>query len=82
LRFAVDAGALQLADAEATAAVLMASLAYYPMVRLLIGHTTGGIGDHRYREAWIQHALAVLRPAAEPARRPSTRTGVSRSTEV
>jgi hypothetical protein len=30
-----------------TAAVLVASLAYYPMVRLLIGHTPGDIDRDR-----------------------------------
>jgi AcrR family transcriptional regulator len=64
LRSATDAGYLQVADAEATAAVLVASLAYYPMVQLLIGHTPGGIDADRYREAWVQHALAALRQAA------------------
>jgi AcrR family transcriptional regulator len=64
LRSATDAGYLQIADPEATAAVLVASLSYYPMVRLLIGHTPGGIDEDRYREAWVQHARAVLRQAA------------------
>jgi AcrR family transcriptional regulator len=64
LRSATDAGYLQVADAEATAAVLVASLAYYPMVQLLIGHTPGGIDADRYREAWVEHALAALRQAA------------------
>jgi AcrR family transcriptional regulator len=61
LRAAVDAGAMHTADPEATAAVLVASVAYYAMVRLLIGHTPGGIDRDRYLEAWISHALTVLR---------------------
>jgi AcrR family transcriptional regulator len=64
LRAAVDAGVLHIADPEATAAVLTASLAYYPMVRLLIGHTPGGVDPDRYREAWLEHARATLRQAA------------------
>jgi AcrR family transcriptional regulator len=70
LRAAVDAGAMQIADPEAAAAVLVASLAYYPMVRLLIGHTPGGVDRQRYRAAWIEHAKAVLKQAAHAARRP------------
>jgi hypothetical protein len=35
-----------------------------PMVRLLIGHTPGGVDRERYRAAWIGHAQAVLRQAA------------------
>ena len=69
LRAAVDAGVLQIADPEAAAAVLVASLAYYPMVRLLIGHTPGGVDRERYRAAWVGHAQAVLRQAAHAARR-------------
>ena len=69
LRVAVDAGAIQIADPEAAAAVLVASLAYYPMVGLLIGHTPGGVDRERYRAAWIGHAQAVLKQAAHAARR-------------
>ena len=69
LRAAVDAGAMQIADPEAAAAVLVASLAYYPMVGLLIGHTPGGIDRERYSAAWIGHAQAVLKQAADAARR-------------
>ena len=69
LRAAVKAKAMQIADPEAAAAVLVASLAYYPMVRLLIGHTPRGVDRERYRAAWIGHARAVLRQAADAARR-------------
>ena len=60
LRAALDRGAARIADPEAAAAVMVASLAYYAMVRLLIGHTPGGIDPDRYLEAWVSHALAVL----------------------
>lgn len=58
LRVVVDAGMMRIDDPEATAAVLVASLAYYPMVRLLIGHTPGEVDRDRYLEAWISHARA------------------------
>jgi AcrR family transcriptional regulator len=61
LRAAVEEGVLAIADPEAAAAVLVASLAYYPMVRMLIGHTPGKIDRDRYLDAWISHARAVLR---------------------
>jgi AcrR family transcriptional regulator len=61
LRAAVEQGTLTIADPEAAAAVLVASLAYYPMVRMLIGHTPGEIDRDRYLDAWISHARAVLR---------------------
>jgi AcrR family transcriptional regulator len=60
LRVVVDAGMMRIDDPDATAAVLVASLAYYPMVRLLIGHTPGDIARDRYLEAWISHARAGL----------------------
>jgi AcrR family transcriptional regulator len=63
LRGATQAGVLRLAEPEATAAVLVASLAYYPMVRLLIGHTQGEIDRDRYLEAWVSHAHALVRQA-------------------
>jgi AcrR family transcriptional regulator len=65
LRAGVDAGAVQIADPEAAAAVLVASLAYYPMVAMLIGHTPGGVDRERYSAAWLEHARAVLRQAAD-----------------
>ena len=68
LRGAVDAGAVHIDDPDAAAAVLLASLAYYPMVRLLIGHTPGDVDQDDYLEAWIWHALAVLRQAAAAGR--------------
>lgn len=61
LRAAVEEGVLAIADPEAAAAVLVASLAYYPMVRMLIGHTPGEIDRDRYLDAWISLARAVLR---------------------
>ena len=69
LRAKVNAGKMQIADPEAAAAVLVASLAHYPMVRLLIGHTPGGVDRERYRAAWIGQAQAVLKQAAHAARR-------------
>jgi AcrR family transcriptional regulator len=63
LRAATEAGVLGLADPEATAAVLVASMAYYPMVRLLIGHIPGGVDPDRYLEACVSHAKGVLRQA-------------------
>jgi AcrR family transcriptional regulator len=61
LRAAVEEGMLTIVDPEAAAAVLVAALAYYPMVRMLIGHTPGEIDRDRYLDAWISHARAVLR---------------------
>jgi len=60
LRVVVEAGMMRIDDPDATAAVLVASLAYYPMVGLLIGHTPGDIDRDRYLEAWISHARAGL----------------------
>jgi AcrR family transcriptional regulator len=75
LRAAVESGALQIDDPEATASVLMASLAYYAMVGLLIGHSPGGIERGRYLEAWIWQARAILRQGAS-ARRATLERGL------
>jgi AcrR family transcriptional regulator len=55
-------GAVEVADPEATAAVLLASLTYYPILDILIGHTPGDLEPARYTEAWVSQALAALRP--------------------
>ncbi|WP_160118013.1 TetR/AcrR family transcriptional regulator [Mycobacterium sp. MFM001] len=65
LRAAAHAGTMRIPDPDAAAAVLVASLAYYPMVRLLIGHTPGNIDQERYRAAWIEHARTFLRHARD-----------------
>jgi hypothetical protein len=58
LRVVIDAGVMRIDDPEATAAVLVASLAYYPMVRLLIGHTPGDI-----KERPLPSGLDLARPS-------------------
>ncbi len=61
LRVEADRGTLHgVADPDATAAVLLASLTYYPILNTLIGHPPGDIDADRFTEAWIQHAMATL----------------------
>ena len=60
LRTQADAGTIVLYDLEATAAVLLTSLTYPPILYALIGHTSGDIDAARFRSAWIRHALATL----------------------
>lgn len=55
-------GAVRSIDPAATAAVLLASLTYYPILDTLIGHHPGDIEAERFMEAWVHHALATLRP--------------------
>ncbi len=57
-----DSGKTSVADLEATAAVLVASLTYYPILDLLIGHTPGDIEPRRFLDAWLDHAVRTLRP--------------------
>ena len=47
-------------DPPATAAVLLASLTYPPILDALIGHTIGDIDHARYRSAWVRHALNTI----------------------
>jgi hypothetical protein len=47
-------------DPEATAALLVASIAYFPAVRMLIGQTPGKISADRYLEAWLRLAGSVF----------------------
>ncbi len=60
LRDQTGRGTVQAADPAATAAVLLASLTYYPILNTLIGHTPGDIDTERFADAWVRHALATL----------------------
>lgn len=55
------------ADPEATSAVIIASLTYYPILDILIGHVPGEVEPGRFLAAWLDHALAALAPPARPA---------------
>lgn len=68
LRDAVEIGVVQIGDPDAMAAVLVASLAYYPVVEMLIGHSPGGVDRDRYLKAWISQAQTILRQAASGRR--------------
>lgn len=56
----VERGTARVADPEATAAVLLASLTHLPLLDTLVGHTPGDIDAQRYRSAWVHHAVATL----------------------
>ncbi|MCK2217171.1 TetR/AcrR family transcriptional regulator [Actinomadura sp. ATCC 31491] len=47
-------------DPEAASAVLLASLTYYPLLRIMIGHTPGDLDPERFLAAWVEHAAATL----------------------
>jgi AcrR family transcriptional regulator len=54
-------------DPEATAAVLLASLTYYPLLQIMIGHTPGDLEPERFLAAWVRHAALTLGLAPRPA---------------
>ncbi len=56
-------GAIHVVDPPATAAVLLASLTYFPILHGLIGRTPGDVGADRYLDAWIDHAMLAVRVA-------------------
>ncbi len=58
--------AMRVTDPAATAAVLLSSLTYLPILHTLIGHTPGDIDSERFAKAWVQHALATLTPDVRP----------------
>jgi AcrR family transcriptional regulator len=53
-------GTIEVADPEATAAVLLASLTYFPILHGLIGRTPGDLDPDRYLDAWIDHAMRTV----------------------
>ena len=56
LSAAKDAGVSRVEDPEATSTVLVAALAYLPIVQLLIRRTPGKLDADRFREAWLRLA--------------------------
>jgi hypothetical protein len=48
-------------DPDATAAVLVASLTYYPILDVLIGRTPGDLAPDRFLAAWLDSSIAALR---------------------
>lgn len=55
-----DQGRVSVPDPEATAAVLVASLTYYPILDVLIGHTPGDLAPDRFLDAWLDSSVAAL----------------------
>lgn len=66
LQTQADRGTIAVTDVAATAAVLLASLTYYPVLDTLIGHPPGDIDGDRFADAWVSHALATLLPNTTP----------------
>ncbi|MEV4159985.1 TetR/AcrR family transcriptional regulator [Nonomuraea dietziae] len=56
----IRAQGADVADPEATAAVLISSLTYYPLLNILIGHTPGDLEADRFLDAWVEHAVRSL----------------------
>lgn len=56
-----ERGVLDVADPEASAAVLLASLTYVPLLSAMIGRTPGDLDRERFLAAWIEHAAAALK---------------------
>lgn len=59
-------GVVETADPEATAAVLVSSLTYFPLLELLIGRTPGELGREAFLVAWTEHAVRTLAPRTGP----------------
>ena len=60
IRFVLASGQIDVADPDATAAVLLASLTYFPLLEGLVGRTPGDVDRARYLDAWLDHAMKSL----------------------
>jgi AcrR family transcriptional regulator len=60
LRHENELGRIDIADPEATAAVLVASLTYLPILDGLIGRTPGDVDRDRFLDAWVESAHRTL----------------------
>ncbi|MQA11975.1 MAG: TetR family transcriptional regulator [Pseudonocardiaceae bacterium] len=56
-----ELGTVDVADPEATTAVLIGSLTYYPLLEAMIGHSPGDVEPERFRTAWLDHAAGTLK---------------------
>jgi AcrR family transcriptional regulator len=65
IELVLASGNIVVADPEATAAVLLASLTYFPILHGLIGRTPGDLDAERFLDAWIDHAMRSLRASDE-----------------
>lgn len=64
----VEQGRAHVADPHATAAVLVASLTYPPVLHALVARRPGDVAPQEYLTAWVDSAAATLRPASGDAR--------------
>lgn len=55
-------GAVRADDVQATAAVLLSSLAFFRLMEAMFGERPGGLTDARFLEAWVQAAMGALAP--------------------
>lgn len=60
IRQGVAAGRMTVADPDATASVLLASLTYYQILNAVIGRTPGDVGKEEFFAAWVDHAVTTL----------------------
>lgn len=60
-----ERGTVEVDDPEATAAVLLSSLAFFRVMETLAGERPMRLDDDRFLEAWVSHAARAL---AAPAR--------------
>jgi AcrR family transcriptional regulator len=60
IRHEKEQGRIDVADPEATAAVLVASLTYFPILEGLIGRTPGDVDRGRFLNAWVDSAHRTL----------------------
>ncbi|MEV6970042.1 TetR/AcrR family transcriptional regulator [Hamadaea sp. NPDC051192] len=54
------AGRVPAVDAQATSAVLVGSLTYYPIYRVLLGEPEAGVDQDRFLKAWVAVGTAAL----------------------
>lgn len=58
----VEQGRAEVVDPPSTAAVLVASLTYPQVLDALVGHRPGDVAPQAYLAAWVDSAVATLRP--------------------
>lgn len=64
----VQQGRVRVVDPTATAAVLVASLTYPPVLGALVDRRPGDVAPQAYLTAWVDSAIATLRPTTGDAR--------------
>lgn len=63
-----ESGVVDVDDAQGTAGVLLSALAFFGLTEAMLGVRPGRLSHSRFLDAWVEVAVAALRPEGRQAR--------------